>query len=241
MENITIHTTQNIDIDHEIGGLGERILGFLIDIAVFIPFVIAGMIIASSLSPAGIGIYFITLGVLYTFYDLIFETFFNGQSIGKRVMKIRVISLDGGRPRFSQYLLRWLFRPIDFGITGGVCALISAAITEKGQRVGDLVAGTVLIRTVPRTTRNNIIFQAVEDNYQATFPQVSQLSDKDLALIHDVIENYFATGGNNLVYQMADKVRSHLAISVPPNMNSLQFLQTIAKDYSHVTAQADMG
>jgi uncharacterized RDD family membrane protein YckC len=83
MENITIHTTQNIDIDHEIGGLGERILGFLIDIAVFIPFVIAGMIIASSLSPAGIGIYFITLGVLYTFYDLIFETFFNGQSIGK--------------------------------------------------------------------------------------------------------------------------------------------------------------
>jgi len=153
-------------------------------------------------------------------------------------MKIKVISLDGTRPRFSQYLLRWLFRIVDFSLTSGLCALISAAVSQNGQRVGDIVAGTALIRTVPRTKINNLTFVVPEEAYQPVFSGVSQLSDSDIALIHEVIENYLKTGNTQMVYNMADKIRLHLAISLPPDMNSLQFLQTIIKDYSHITAQA---
>jgi len=228
MEIIAIHTTQNIDIDYEIGGLGERILARLIDFGVFIPMVIVGLVLTSSLSNLGIGI-----------YDLVFEVFMNGQSFGKRMMKIRVISLNGSRPTFSQYLLRWLFRLVDFTMTGAVCALISTVVTKNGQRVGDIIAGTVLVRTAPRTRSNSIIFTPVDDNYQLTFPQVNQLNDKDIALVHDVIENYFKTGGNAMVYQMADKIRSHLSLALPPNMNSLQFLQTVIRDYTHIASTTD--
>ena len=238
MEIITIRTTQNIDIDYEIGGLGERFLARLIDFALFIPLLLVLMVIAATLSQAGIIIFSCVLLGVFTFYDLVCEVFFNGQSVGKRVMKIKVISLDGSRPSFGQYLLRWLFRIVDFSLTGQLCGLISAAVTEKCQRVGDIVAGTALVRSVPRTKINNIIFSNVENTYQPVFPQVSQLDDKDIALIHEVIQNYFKTG-SSVVHTMADRVRAHLLISLPPGMNDLQFLQTVLKDYSHIAASTD--
>ncbi len=239
MEIITVQTAQNIDIDYEIGGLGERILARLIDFAVFLPFLFAAMFAIPYLSNFGIGAYFIILGIIFVFYDLLCEVFFNGQSLGKRVMKIKVISLDGARPKFSQYLLRWLFRLVDFSLTAGLGALITAAMSDNGQRIGDIVAGTVLIRTVPRTKMNNIAFPEVENTYQPLFSQVSQLNDRDIALIHEVINNYFKTGNTTIVYTMAEKVKAHLLVTPPGQMNSLLFLQTIIKDYSHITAQAD--
>ena len=239
METINIRTTQNIDIEYEIGGLGERTLGRLIDYAVFIPLFILFAIIAPQLG--GIGVYvamYILLG-LFGFYDLLCEVFFNGQSVGKKVMKIRVISLDGGRPTFGQYLLRWLFRLVDFGISGQLCGLITAAASEKCQRLGDIVAGTILVRTVPRAKRENIVYYNVQDDYQPVFPQVIQLSEKDIALVHEVVQNYFQTGGNTALYTLADKVRAHLLIARPPGMNEITFMQTVLKDYSHLASATD--
>ncbi|BAU56112.1 RDD family protein [Mucilaginibacter gotjawali] len=236
---ITIHTTQNIDIDYEIGGLGERILARIIDFVIFIPFLFIGIFFSVSGSQTAIIIFYAFLALIFVFYDLVCEVFFNGQSLGKRAVKIRVISLDGARPKFSQFLLRWLFRMVDFSLTGGLCGLVTAAVTENGQRVGDLVAGTVLIKTSPRTTMNNIAFPLTESAYEPVFTQASELNDSDIALIHEVIATYFKNGNNQLVYNMADKIRNHLGISLPPDMNSMQFLQTIIKDYTHITSQAD--
>src|ERR1700761_731356 len=120
METITVRTTQNIDIEYEVGGLGERMVARLIDIGIFIPLFIFGAII--SRYDAVVTWSYYTILALFGFYDLICEVSFNGQSLGKRVMKIRVISMDGARPQFGQYLLRWLFRLIDFAITGGLGA-----------------------------------------------------------------------------------------------------------------------
>ena len=240
MEIITVHTTQNIDIDYETGGLGERILAYLIDLSIFIALAIIGGILSIKVFSETItGAYFIVLGACVFLYDLLCESFLNGQSVGKKVMKIRVISVDGARPRFSQYLLRWLFRPVDFALTSYLGGVITIILTEKGQRIGDLVAGTAIIRTVPRTGMNKIIFAEVDDTYKPVFPQVTQLKDEDIALIHDVIDNYLRTGNNMVVYNMADKIREYLSISLPPDMNSMQFLQTIMKDYSHITAGID--
>lgn len=240
MEIVTVHTAQNIDIEHEVGGLGERIVARLIDAGLMIPLVIIGIIAGPHLSRTGIIIMVVIFVAVYAFYDLVCEVFFNGQSFGKKVMKIRVISLDGGRPRLSQFLLRWLFRLIDFGATGGVAALITAVVTDKSQRLGDLVAGTVLIRTVPRTQINKVNYIATPQDYEPVFQEAVQLTDRDIALIHEVINNYVRTGNNVAVYQLADKIRSHMNLSIPPNMNSMQFLQTLLKDYSHITTHADL-
>ena len=240
MEIITVRTTQNIDIDYETGGLGERILAYLLDLLIFVALSFLGWFLsASGLSGTGVEIYFIVIGILLLFYDLLCEVLLNGQSAGKMVMKIRVISLDGTRPKFSQYLLRWLFRLVDFTITSWLAGLVTIALTQNGQRIGDLVAGTAIIRTKPRTSRDNIVFATTDNTYEVVFSQAVQLTDKDIALIHEVIENYFKTGNNNIVYTMADRIRQYLGISLPPDMNSMQFLQTILKDYSHITSHID--
>ena len=187
MQTIRITTSQNIDIDYEVAGVGERILARLIDYGLFVVIFITGFILAIILqSSVDSSILMITLVIiyaaLYVFYDLACETLMNGQSIGKRVMKIKVISLNGSRPTFSQYLLRWLFRIVDFTLTTDLCGLISVSVSDKSQRVGDMVAGTTLIKTKPRTLINNIVFTPAADSYEPVFKEVVQLNDKDIAV-----------------------------------------------------------
>jgi len=245
MQTIKITTSQNIDIDYEVAGLGERILARLIDLAIFFLVYILGLFIGGWANwyvdgSFGIIIAVIVYAVLFVFYDLIFEIFMNGQSIGKRIMKIKVISLDGGQPRVGQYFMRWLFRIVDFLLTWpGLVALIAAAVNDKTQRIGDMVAGTILIRTVPRTQINNIVFMPTYDGYQPVFKEAGQLNDKDIELIHEIINAYTKTGNNVVVYNMALRVKEHLNVTPPNGMNDMLFLQTIIKDYNHISAQLD--
>jgi uncharacterized RDD family membrane protein YckC len=245
MQTIRVTTPQNIDIDFEIAGLGERILARLIDMGIFIFVLIAGVLILSSSNllegtHAGVIIMAIIYICLFVFYDLVCEIFMNGQSVGKRVMKIKVISLDGGRPRFGQYLMRWLFRIVDFTLTFQLCSLACAAINEKSQRLGDIVAGTILIRTSPRTKISNVVFMPATDGYEPVFKEAAQLNDGDAELIHEVINNYIKTGNSVVVYNMALRIKEHLAITLPGGMNDMQFLQTVIKDYNYLIAQIDV-
>jgi uncharacterized RDD family membrane protein YckC len=246
MQTIKITTSQNIDIDYEVAGLGERILARLIDLAIFFLIFFLGFFIGGLANwfthnnDVTVGIIVVIYGVLFVFYDLIFEIFMNGQSVGKRIMKIKVISLDGGQPRVGQYFMRWLFRIVDFLLTWpGLVALIAAAVNEKTQRVGDIVAGTILIRTSPRTQINNIVFMPTYDGYQPVFKEAGQLNDKDIELIHEIINAYMKTGNNVVVYNMALRVKEHLNVTPPNGMNDMLFLQTIIKDYNHISAQMD--
>lgn len=242
MQIIRITTSQNIDIDYELAGLGERIVGSIIDFGIFFVIYLATILIGFSLNAGDLTglVLVIFYAVLYVFYDLGCEIFMNGQSVGKKVMKIKVVSLDGAQPRLSQYILRWLFRIIDFGITFGAVALVVAAISEKVQRVGDLVAGTILIKTQPRTKLAQLAFMPAYDGYEPVFPAAGQLSEKDIELINDVINTYSRTHNNVVVYNMAYQIKQHLNLSPPAEMNDLRFLQTILKDYSHQIAQSEL-
>lgn len=245
MQTIKITTTQNIDIDYEVAGLGERIVAYLIDIGLFVVILIAALITIGAIgnsasSEVWIGVLIVIYAVLFVFYDLVCEIAMNGQSVGKRVMKIKVISLDGTRPRFGQYLLRWLFRIVDFSLTGNLCGLICIAVSDNAQRMGDMVAGTTLIRISPRTKMNNITFKPEGDDYQPVFPAAARLSEHDIELIGEVINNYMKSRNSVLVYNMAQRIKEILGVMPPPEMNDMLFLQTIIKDYSHIIAQADV-
>ncbi len=246
MNTIRITTSQNIDIDYEVAGLGERIVARLIDMAIFLVIFIAGLVTITFVpafqgSDVVLGLAVMIYLVLLVFYDLVFEIFMNGQSVGKRIMKIKVISLDGSQPRIGQYLMRWLFRIVDFLVLEpGVIALVIAALSEKPQRLGDIVAGTMLIRTSPRNRADSIVFQPMYDGYQPVFAQAGQLTDRDIELISEIISAYIKTGNNMVVYNMAVRVKEHLNITPPSGMNDMLFLQTIIKDYSHIVSQIDV-
>src|SRR5690606_6486216 len=125
------------------------------------------------------------------FYHLLCEIFMNGQSIGKRQMKIRVVKLDGSSPGIGSYLLRWILRPIDISLFSGGIAILSIAITRHNQRLGDLAAGTTVVKT---DVRQDFPVFAVEENYTPSFPEVVSLSDADIEVIQRVLKVYRDSG-----------------------------------------------
>lgn len=246
METVKVNTSQHVDIDYPVAGLGERIAARLIDLGIFfalyIIFVLlviitglSGVIESSSFFiPTILGIYVAS----YVFYNLTCEIFMNGQCVGKRVMKIKVISLDGSQPTIAQYFIRWLFRLVDFLLTAQVGGLICIAVSKNKQRIGDIVAGTTLIKTVPDTNINHIAFHPVEEEYQPVFSNTAMLSDRDVELIHEVISTYYKTNNAELIYTMSAKVKDLLSVNIPTGMNEMDFLKTVVKDYNHQTAIA---
>src|ERR1019366_5299022 len=114
-----------------------------------------------------IGIDILTISLPMLLYSLVTEVMMHGQTIGKKLMNIRVISLDGGEPQLSQYLVRWMFKafewPFFFGytiltrgslivyiiITGffGIIVVIIIAVSKRNQRIGDFAANTVVVNT----------------------------------------------------------------------------------------------
>ncbi|RZK81771.1 MAG: RDD family protein [Pedobacter sp.] len=244
MDTIKVGTSQNVAIDYPVAGLGERIAARLIDLAVFFVIYILFIILslAATFSQAGIVVVVLIWAYFasYVFYNLIFEIFMNGQSIGKRIMKIKVISLDGAQASLGQYFIRWIFRLVDFLLTAQVGGLVSIAVTENKQRIGDIVAGTTVIKTVPRTKIGHIAFSPTETDeaYDPTFKTVHLLNDRDIELVHEVIITYYKTRNYELIEQMSVKIAEHIGIVKPNDMNGLDFLNTVVKDYNHITSSA---
>ncbi len=243
MDSIRINTSQNIDIDYEIAGLGERIAARCIDIGIFLAlaiiFVVLMLIAQMGMSGyAAMTLFFVYMAI-FVFYDLVCEMVMNGQTVGKRAMKIKVISIDGTQPTFSQYLMRWLFRAIDFGFPfgWGVVALVAVAVSKNHQRLGDMLAKTTLIKTTPRTQYENVAFSfLLPETYEPQFKEVLHLTDRDAELIHEVLVGYYQTNNTELIYALAAKIKSHIAVQVPAGMNELQFLEAVLKDYKHLTS-----
>lgn len=245
MNTISIQTAQNIEVEYDVASLGDRIVARIIDGVILGCFALAVFLILGLGNSFGAGntgtiiLYFIIVLLPIVFYDLIMEQFFNGQSIGKKAMKIKVISLDGAQPSFSQYLIRWLFRLVDFSLSGSLAALICVAATEKKQRVGDIVAGTTVIKTIPRTMLQHTLYMPETDKpeYTVMYPEVIQLSDAEVQLVKDVLLNVSKTKNSMLAYQAAEKLKQVLRIQ--STMEPLDFLNQLLKDYNHLGSRAE--
>jgi uncharacterized RDD family membrane protein YckC len=241
MNIISITTSQNIELEYELGSVGDRILGSIIDGIIktaYAIFVMATFVFGNSRVFSGLYIVFIVILALpFVFYNLASELLLDGQSVGKKVMGIRVISLSGEQPSFSQYLNRWLFRLVDFTLSGNIIGVIMIAATEKKQRLGDLVAGTVLVKTTPRTQMNNFLFQPTDAaTYSITYPEVINLKDRDVQLVKEIILSVMRTGNLVLATRAQHKIEEVLGIKSRHN-DAISFLQSILADYNHLTSE----
>jgi uncharacterized RDD family membrane protein YckC len=120
MSKIKIPTNLNIDLEFEVAPFHKRFLAWFIDVIIFILyyFVAAKIVEASSLKEtdgsANSEWLFLILILPVALYPLVLEYTMNGQTIGKKLLHLRVINETGGNATISQYLLRWLLRVADF-------------------------------------------------------------------------------------------------------------------------------
>lgn len=131
--------------------------------------------------------FFVILLVIIASYHLFCEAVFNGRSLGKYAMRIQVVKLNGKKLTFWDCMLRWVFRLVDISISSGAVALISIIASKRMQRLGDMAAGTTVIKLGKEVSLKQISeFEAPED-YQVVFQQAALLSDKDIKIIKDVL------------------------------------------------------
>jgi len=240
MQTIRVRTTQNVFIDYPLASIGDRILAYLIDrliMFLYVILVIALLVGAKAFDNDRLALVLIMVLVVLPFllYSLLFEIFMNGQTPGKHAMKIQVIRLDGTPATVGGYLFRWMFSLVDFAIFGGVVAVVAVAVGGKGQRVGDIVAGTTVIKLVhEKAIESSEIFITPENTYVPTFEQVVQLSARDIEVIQRALDANRDHGTYQPVELVTEKVKSMLGIhsDLPPS----EFLYTIVKDYNSLTA-----
>jgi len=271
MATIKVLTSFNIDVEFEIPEFYRRLLSLLIDIVIeyfYYRIALAVFIaIANSYDPWEIDTQYDLWGIgLLLFlpllvYHIILEITMNGQSIGKKIMGIRVVNENGGRASISQFLIRWLLRVSDLWIVGLVLLLISnggfgdvestimilaafaflivdiilVVSSKKGQRIGDMLAHTILIRTSSKASIEETVFQEVEDSYTPSFPQIMQLSDRDINAIKSILETARRKGNFHIAASAGDRIKSHLKIE--SSLDPIDFLDILMKDYNYLSTK----
>lgn len=160
-DSIRIDTPESVDLSLDTAGIGSRIFASLIDAAIqwgvagllalvtwLVGEVIGERVAWSQLTDSVmIAILLLALGLLFSAYRLLFEAIWNGQTVGKRVAGIRVVQANGLPVTFLQVLIRNLIRIVDFLPGFYALGMVSIMVTQRSQRLGDLTAGTVVIRS----------------------------------------------------------------------------------------------
>ena len=257
MPVIQIATPFNIDIEFEVAEFHKRLLAYLIDFILLITYMLSMLYLLFGgfrLGEGSIGFVILVILLPMLFYTLLSELWLGGQTLGKKVLSIKVVSLDGGEPTLGQYLLRWFLRFYEWGfiiftlfwhngfigfgflLLGGITSIIVMVISAKSQRLGDLVAGTVVVNTKSNLTVHDTIFQQVAQNdYKVTFPEVMKLSDRDINTVKNVIAQARKNNNFEMVNRVAYKVQEVLKIS--SDRYALDFLEKIMEDYNYLATR----
>lgn len=236
METIRVRTTQNVFIEYPIASLGDRIIAYIIDALIITGYQIICYLILDELDIQGETTWIILFFFPFFLYHPLFEIFMNGQSPGKKQMRIKVVSMDGSSPTIGAYLMRWLFRLVEILLLRGALAMVTIAANGKGQRLGDLAAGTSVVKLVPQhATSAQQVFTLVEEGYQPQYTEVTQLNDFDIELMQTALTVSRESGNAAPVTLLTEKVKSLLGIQ--SDLAPVKFLYTIIKDYSFLTSQ----
>jgi hypothetical protein len=168
------------------------------------------------------------------FYSLVQEALLEGQTLGKKLVKIKVVKIDGYQAGFGDYLIRWLFRVIDISIGSGIIGLITMVVNSKTQRLGDISAGTAVITLKNKVTINSTILEEIGQEYQPRYPLVIKLSDNDARIIKETFQNAMKTADFVVMNKLTAKIEQVTGIKNDIG-STREFVQTILKDYNYYT------
>lgn len=242
MQKIDINTTQNVVITYEVAKWIDRVFAYLIDALIMSGGFIIAMIGSSIIiGDATSWFFYLIAAPIFMFYTLVCEIRMNGQTFGKRSLNLQVVKVNGKEAKIIDYFLRWIFRLIDIYLSLGSIASIFIGTSKKGQRLGDLISETSVIRVKPS---KSMVFQDIAGNYdnidyQPQYASVIQLTEKDMLLIHNVLLRaikYRNKAHNKVLTELVQLIQTKLNLSnneIPKS--KLEFLKTLIKDYTFLT------
>jgi uncharacterized RDD family membrane protein YckC len=252
-KQITLQTPESVELEFTLAGIGNRTYALLIDwlilggISILILATFALFIFAFALSleeTLGLWLYAIQALIIFALsvgYFAFFETLWQGQTPGKRWLKIRVIREDGRPIGLQQATLRSLLLPIDQIFFLGALFIL---LGKQEKRIGDWVAGTVVIQEEQPISKSMItISQQAEILAQKLKLEsnISQLLHQDFALIRDYLqrrEGMILSArhevGRKLAYQIKDKIQ---LTEIPEQVTANVFLEAVYLAYQEPSSE----
>lgn len=180
-DRLTIETPEGVSIDLTLAGLGSRLGAATIDViiqgilllAVTLALSLAGTAVSPDLGVFLMGIGTLVVMIIVIGYYIVFEAFNGGRTPGKAVFGIRVVTVDGSSLSLGAVTLRTLMRLVDFLPGAYAVGAIAVVTSARNQRLGDLVASTVVVR------------DRIPASPAATQMQVDELRGWDVSAVGD--------------------------------------------------------
>lgn len=252
MNYVSIETAQNVEIRFPKANFGERLVAFIIDgVIVTVSFYVVYLLLLflavalvqgsdspdTALTVVIIISVFCVLGFLL--YTPICESFMKGQTIGKKAMKIRVVRLDGTQASVGNYFARWAIGIFEINLFVGVPAIIAIVSSKNGQRLGDMAAGTTVVKLSQQVSLDSLYVSSPAAG-TVTYPGVEALSEEDVNTIREVLAEtrrgrMDTEKAVELLYATRDKV-AHV-LNVPALTDPETFLTTVVADWISVKGQ----
>lgn len=201
MSNLHIKTTQNINLFFTTASIGERMFAYAVDLLIQTAYFVVVFLILAKIfyfnifeqSQETIRTSLLLISLPAMFYSLILEYTLGGQTLGKMLLRIKVVKIDGYQAGFFDYFVRWIFSIVDvhMAFVPGLVAMIS---TKHTRRLGDLAAGTAVISEKSKLNISSTILMDVAEEYNPHFSrnQIMLFSDDDIRIIksnHEMKDN----------------------------------------------------
>lgn len=248
MSQIGINTSQNVNISFKLAGIGERIVAFVIDMVIKVMiFLILIYILTnifglenylSNLDPWAAAAIVSLLTLPVQIYTLVLESLMEGQTFGKKIMKIKVVKIDGYQANFGDYLMRWVSRLPDIWLTSGIAGVVAMIVSKNNQRLGDLATGTAVISLKNSVNISHTILENLKTDYIPRFPQVVGLNDNDVRIIKENYHRAVAVDDKQIITKLSDKIKETLNLQFDPaEFSERTFIDKVIKDYNFYTGK----
>ncbi len=238
-DRISIPTPEGVELELVLAGVGSRLVATLIDSFIQAVVFVALVIIQMAAGDEGGGGFVVALAVIGGFlvwfgYPVAFEALASGRTPGKRAAGLRVVRVGGGPVGFLPSAVRNLLRLVDMQpgflyAVGASCALVS----QRNQRLGDLAAGTLVVRErrapLPAARPPGAPDFAVADRYAAW--DVSSITAFELVTVRRFLERRWQldpAARGRLGWELAERLRPKVA-GAPPDLHPEQFLEALAE------------
>jgi len=237
MNTIEIATTHNIIFRYVLANPIQRALAFAADL--FIVFIY--MVLVTYIFNDFKLLRFLFIFPVITFYHLTFEMFNHGQSPGKMLVNLRVISLNGSNPTPGDFFMRWVFRLIDIFFSLGSIGLLYMTSSEKNQRMGDVLAQTAVI-SLQSDLSLSLKSIAAEEIYEEDilYPGIVRYNDQDMLLLKQSLSRYqlYPNPHNeSVVLSLAKKMSEDLQISLKETVK-IDFMKRALREYVYLTRRS---
>jgi uncharacterized RDD family membrane protein YckC len=206
---VGVRTPESIAFSYELAGLGSRFLAVCVDLMLQL-ILFTGLLLAATRLGGAAGIPFLAISAFLTFfgYFIAFEALWNGQTPGKKFLGIRVVR-DGGYPLdLGASAIRNLIRVGEMAFGFYALSAISALASSENKRLGDIAAGTIVVRDV-RADAPASILAAIEAR-----DRIVLITDEERALIDRFVarRNALSRGARlALAGQLAQRVRPRVS------------------------------